>query len=88
MTLDEVKEALAKITGALVTNVSVEVEPIEGQNFALKIGAGAAITLDANDLTKLLDLGKEAGMQVYVIPGDDQTMWVQLKKDVTISITV
>lgn len=87
MTIDEIKGKLAGISGRTDSEITIHVDPLEGENFSLKIAVNGVPTMDTSDLTKLLDLGKEAGMQVYMIPESENTMWIQLKKEpVTLSI--
>ena len=81
MTIEEIKGKLAGISGHAPTDITVNVDPLEAENFSLKIAVGGVRTLDTSDLSKLLDLGKEAGMQVYVIPESEETVWLQLKKE-------
>lgn len=87
MTIEEIKGKLAGISGHAPTDITVNVDPLEAENFSLKIAVAGVATLDTSDLSKLLDLGKESGMHVYVIPESDEKMWIQLKKEpITLSI--
>jgi len=87
MTIDEVKGKLAGISGRSVTDIAVTVEPLEGESFSLKIAANEVPTLATADLVALLDLAKEAQMQVFVIPESEETLWIQLKREpITLSI--
>lgn len=81
MTIEEVKGKLSGISGRTPTDITVQVDPLEAETFSLKIAIGGVPTLDTSDLSKLLDLGKESGMHVYVIPESEHTMWIQLKKE-------
>ena len=82
MTIEEIKEKLAAIVQRELNQVGVKVYPREEQpDFSLSITAMEVESLGTTALVALLDLGRDAGMEVFVRPCGNGGITVELLKE-------